>query len=250
LLSVLGLVVQGLGYIKDIFDSRDMPLEHAELSRDLPLSLLPSHDIGPLYQDGKSCVGASAAQAYRICETLAGRPCPELSAAYIYWGAKFLGSGNPERDSGSQVRNGIKALIKFGAPPASVWPMSYPNIFKRPTLKASMQAFDIRGVRGYYRIPAGDVDGIRTALASKCAVIGGFDIDRAFIDPKGPELAPNPRGPFVGGHAFVIDGYRADGSFSIQNSWRGWRGNQLGASRCFITEEFAAAGQDIWAVQT
>lgn len=242
------LLVKGLGYIQDLLDMRDKWLDEAELPNDLPRVVIPTHNLPPLYQVGNSCT-ARVVHCYRIAETYAGRPCPELSGLYNYWGSRSLWGGTG-RDGGSHVRDAIKALIKYGAPPASVWPETWLNVQARPSLKASAQAFKIRGIRGYYRIANEDVGGIRQAIANNCAVIAGWDIDADFMRSNGPIIVGKCRGPIVGGHAMILDGYRQDGTFDLQNSWQGWRGYPLGPSRALVSEEFVAAAKDIWVVRT
>lgn len=102
----------------------------------------------------------------------------------------------------------------------------------------------MRGVRGYYRIDDGDVDGVRRAIAAGHAVVAGWDIDRAFQDPKPRTIGPIV-GPIIGGHAMVLDDYMSDGTFGLLNSWgAGWQ--SLGRAR--VTEAFVAQSRDSWAI--
>ena len=239
------LIVQGLGYIRDLVDPRDRLLQEAELSRDLPREVLPRHGLEPRDQAGQSCTG-SIVLAYQISEVLKGRNCPGLSAQYNYRGARFLG-GLLNRDGGATLRDAAKALVKYGAPPEELFPDTLLNVYRAPSLAASKAAFKIRGIRGYYRIPEGDTNGVRVAIANDAPVIAGWDVDAAFLARRGRSLIDAVNDAIVGKHASILDSYYQDGSYGLLNSWgKTWRDN----GRVRVTENFVGKAFDLWAIVT
>lgn len=236
--KVLQFVHYGSGWLLDILDTRDHWYER--LNGRGPLEVLPKHGLPPLYQVGNSCAGR-VVHALRISLVNHGRNCPELSALYNYHGSRFLRvGGSPTKDEGTTIRDSIKALVKYGAPESSFWPEVVGNVNRKPSLAASRMAIQ-RGLKGYYRVPAGDTDRIRAAIAEGYAVIAGWDLS-SHVTARSVSVLTEAHLGRSFGHAMVIDGYTKGGSFCIVNSWRGWGSHGTAVA----TEGFVAAAKDVW----
>lgn len=239
----------GLGCLPDPEDSRDRPLGvllGALADSPPPASAsVRSPLVGPKNQAGtNSCTGMGASQGLREAFLFRGVECPELSALFPY----FLGRaefGGERSDAGSYCRTTLKAVMRFGCAAESVWPFGAGKVNRQPSWGAFRSGHDLKGMRGYYRITGGDVDGVRRAIADGRPVVGGWEVDRAFTETSGPLVIGGALGPVIGSHAVVIDGYGGDGTFDLLNSWgSSWRNN----GRAFVTEEFIARGRDLWAI--
>jgi hypothetical protein len=149
-------------------------------------------------------------------------------------------------DNGTGVRYTIKAAKRFGLTLESVWPMRPAYVNRKPGWNAYRMAHDRHGVRGYYRIPRGDVDSVRRAIASGWPVVAWWVIDQAFKSSKGPTvIGPCDLTKRAGNHCMLIPSYYDNGDLGLLNSWgAGWRHN----GRQRVTEAFVAEGRDLWAI--
>jgi hypothetical protein len=112
-----------------------------------------------------------------------------------------------------------------------------------PGRLARRSAHDLRGPRGYYRIDPYP-DDVRRAIAAGFPVIGGFPVDRAFVDYRGQGVLTSARSR-LGLHAIVLSGYERDSTFNGPGSWGfiyGRNGHHV------VDEEFVRTGIDLWAL--
>lgn len=243
------------GYLQDVPDARDK-LIGALISGEGPINVAPprrkppTHGLGPMYQAGNSCTGRCVL-GYQIGEVYHGREAPRFSASANYFQSRSFWGGQ-DRDQGSRPRDAMRAMAKYGLCLEQDWPENWFNINRAPSLKAMAKAFSLRGVHGYFRIPDGDVDAIRRVIAAEFCVGGGWAVGERFKNYKeGDGTLPKPNDVSAGmGHYWLIDGYEANGDAHGLNSWPGWGGNSYGPSRMLISEEFLAAGKDMWAIVT
>lgn len=183
-----------------------------------------------------SCLGQSAAQAYRLASLSKGIPCPELSGLFPYKLGRAA-IGIEDTDGGMTLGATLTAVKRFGIATEADWPFSVIKVNARPTAKALQGAFDRRGLRGYYVIGSSDTDGVRRALAAGLPVIGCFPIDAYFGINTGSSLIDRPLGQ-TGYHAMVIEDYGPDGTFGILNHYgEDWRDG----GRCRFTERYLQA---------
>ena len=240
---------RGCGCIEDKPNYRDWWLSSSDLDTTPPAQYLPRHGLGPLYQVGNSCTGR-VVQAYRIGEKNQGRHVRELSGLHNYWLSRYR-VGLHSRDNGSYIREGMAALMKYGAAPASLWPETRWRIQLRPSQLAQRSAHKLRGARGYYRLNPANLDDMRRVLASGYAIAAGWRVDNAFLDNSGKPLIEEIKNPVKSlGHMPLIDGYRSDGLFHMLNSWEGWRGTEHSLSSAWVTEGFMLQAYSPWAVIT
>lgn len=240
---------RGLGYKQDRPDSRDHAFSlHPAAALALPISA--SIDVATVEPKDQlatsSCVGNCWAQALRLAYLARGLVCPELSAAYVYRLARNIDGTNG--DEGSYLRSGAAAVQRLGCAPEASWPLREETINDQVPFSAQHAGFDRKGSRRYYRIPAGDSDSVRRALAARLPVVGGWQVDHAFVEGDGRGLIDvQDQTSLAGGHAIAIVGYAADGTFTLINSWGPFFGLY---GRFQVTEGFVESGTDLWALDT
>jgi len=184
-----------------------------------------------------ACLGFSAAQAFRLACLKKNIDCPDLSGLFPYKLGR-ASMGLEDTDAGMSFEAMGTAVTRFGLCSEAAWPFNLDRINARPSGTALHDAYDRRGLRGYYSIDAADVDGVRRALAKGIPVIGAWQVDQAFEEDDGPTLIDAPTGAIAGNHAMVIEDYAADGSFGILNHYDiNWRDH----GRCRFTERYVRA---------
>lgn len=236
----------GTGCLPDRVDLRDIHIGAVGLPTTPPDVCLPRHGLMPLYQEGNSCTGRIV-QAFRIGEVNHGRECPELSGLHNYWLSRWLWGGQ-NRDSGSTIRDAVKALVAHGAATSAAWPESVWKVQSKPSAAAQRTAHKLRGLRGYYRLDQRNHTEIRQVLASGFAVFGGWRVNREFTNAGGPRTIDAIRSPDIAlGHAWIIDGYDRE-RYHMMNSWLNWRGTEHSPSSAWMTRAFAAQAIDMWAI--
>lgn len=259
--------MRGLGYRRDAHDARDrlFAAHHVAAAPLVEFATIDRGEVNPKNQGGtSSCCGNGSTQILRLSALHAGIDCPDLAARFAYRMALNLDGVNV--DDGTEVRQAVKALTLFGACPESDMPMSDAAILDQPTFRAERDAFDRRGLRGYYRIADGDVDGIRRANAAGFGVVGGWNVTNAFCSADGKSVIDAQKGAMAGGHCMGIVGFGSSadwekrystfrpGSSSsllgrIIGSWGGDADTQYGYNgRIFVTAAFLEQATDLWAL--
>lgn len=236
---------KGVGCKPDVVDPRD----RMAAALGLPTTPPPSADLTPwvlgLLDQGatNSCVAQAWTLALRICDARRGFALRLAdSRLFHYWNSRAL-DGEPGIDDGTRLRSCAKAIIKYGRPPETIWPFSVLKVNRKPSIGAYRHGFDDRGNHGYYRVALADVDAVKRLLASGIPVLGGWAIDDGFGGYNGQGVV-RPGGKSWGGHAMVLTGYYADGTFKLANSW----GRKYGRDGYAIVDEsFLRKGYDGWA---
>lgn len=251
-MGILGSLLgrRGFGYLPDADDARDLRLGALlgglATSEPPPSASLRHRDVGPKDQGPtESCTGQAWAQALRLAWLRQGVACPELSALAIYfWGRAE--HGEQHLDAGSYLRTAGAAVMRYGAAAESAWQFRSVAVNRQPPWQAYRSAYDRRGMRGYYRVSPGDVDGVRRAIAAGFPVVGGWRVNEEFVAWNGRGTIPAQSGRLVGGHALPIVGYAPDGTFDLLNSWGGGWGQN---GYAIVDEGFIRQGFDLWAVK-
>lgn len=194
-----------------------------------------SADVGPKWQSATdACLGMSIAQAFRLSCLKRGIPCPDLSGLFPYKLGR-ASMGMEDQDVGMSFEAGAAATERFGLCSEAVWPFSIMTVNSRPTGTALHDAYDRRGLRGYYAIDRDDVTSVRQALAKGITVVGAWAVDQMFLRDAGTVLIDTPDRDIAGNHAMVIEDYAPDGTFGILNHYGdSWRDG----GRCRFTEQY------------
>lgn len=243
--SMLG--TKGYGYKPDLPDSRDLLLSvHLGTALAPPKGSVRNDKVKPKDQKAtSSCTGQGTSQAFRLACLKAGVDCPDLSALFPYDLGRSI-EGAEHVDGGAVIRDVIKAGVQWGFADESAWPFLVSKVNTAPSIKAYKSAYDRRGAHKYHRINAGDVNGVRLAIAAGYPVVAGWNLARAFEDWNGRGVIGAQKAPYVGGHCMAITDYAPDGTFGLLNSW----GIAYGIDGyALVTSAFIEQASDIWAVQ-
>ncbi len=230
---------RGFGCLPAPFEAPHLDALIGLASDDLPASAsIQSPFVQPKYQSStNSCLGQSAAQAYRTTSLAHGIPCPDLSGLWSYKLGRAA-MGIEDVDGGMTLSATLAAVQRFGIASEEAWPFRLMKVNARPSPAAFRDAYDRRGLRGIHAIGRDDDVGVRRAIARKYAVIGCFGIDAYFSLDSGPELIDLPIGQIIGYHAMVIEDFASDGSFGLLNHYGdSWRNN----GRCRFTRRYVQA---------
>ena len=178
----------------------------------------------PCYDQGKlgSCTANAIAGAIQFLEEKEGENVPVMpSRLFIYYNERSI-EGTVGTDSGAQLRDGIKSVVKQGFCPETMWPYDISNFTDRPSPGCYQYALKDR-VSQYLRLTQASLP-LLTCLASGYPFVFGFTVYESFESPQvrqsGVVNVPHPSETVVGGHAVVACGY--DGTqrrFLVRNSW-------------------------------
>lgn len=219
--------IDGAGVTRKLTAFRDFP-DIRDRFYEPPLIALQSEFAAPpeliiLDQGGEgACTGFATASALNLLRQRQGPLLPEdcVSPRMLYEMARLHDEWEGKAYQGSSVRGAIKGFFHNGvcrekdAPyraGESHWSLSVEQAkIARQTILGS-----------YYRLRPILVD-YHAALQQAGAIVVSADIHDGWSTPKRGHIGPSSRS--LGGHAFTIVGYDADG-FIVQNSWgREWGG--------------------------
>lgn len=258
------MTVRSFGYKPDPHDPRDLPFAARRVAAS-PVPETSDVDIWNVLAKDQlgtsSCVGNAVAGGVRRAFAFAGVDCPELSARATY--RTCLNLDGSSEDGGTFLRSGVRAVQKLGACSERVFPFSEDGILNPLSVDAIQDAADRGGLRGYYRIASGDVDGVARALGAGFPVVAGWDVSQAFASGDGRGVIEAQTGPIAGGHALCLVGhgpsemfeplmpqFRPNGKhwsrlYRVLNSWGPFWGYD---GRFLATPEFVAQARDVWAL--
>jgi C1A family cysteine protease len=214
---------QRYGWVADQPDIEDhLLLVHPAIA--LPPSVDLREQCPPVYDQGElgSCVANAVAAAMEFDQHRQSLPEYVPSRLLIYYNARAE-EGTIPRDSGARVRDGIKALAKYGACPEALWPY-IPDMFAaRPPAKCYNEAF-LHKAFGYRRIPIHHVHAMKATLASGLPFVFGFYVYSSFesdeVASSGVMPMPVKGEEFLDGHCVMAVGYDDEKQMLIcRNSW-------------------------------
>jgi C1A family cysteine protease len=165
---------------------------------------------------------AGVLQFDEIKEKKNGQSTP--SRLFIYYNERVI-EGTVKSDSGAQLRDGVKTVVRQGICPESVWPYNISKFaVKPPTLAYKDGAKD--KATHYLRLTQ-VANQLKGCLASGYPFVFGFTVYQSF---EGPDVAktgivpmPSPSETVLGGHAVCAVGYD-DASNASSSATRGDRG--------------------------
>jgi C1A family cysteine protease len=216
----------GLGWKRDRLDFRDRTLCLSHAPDFAPASDLRSL-MPPVYDQGQtnSCVANATAAAFEFVRKAQGLPDWTPSRLFIYWQARSY-EGATTSDSGSEIRDGVKAVANIGAVPEWDWPFDPANINVEPTSTLFTEAQHAKLIQ-YATVPQ-TLGSITNCLVHHGPVIFGSSVFAAIeseeVAKTGVIPFPSPTDDPAGGHAMLLVGYQPEQRrFIIRNSWgSGW----------------------------
>ena len=247
---------RGYGWIRDLPDHRD--LHYApKLATVGPLP--PRIDLRPqcppVYDQGHlgSCTANAIAGAIEFDEIRSGSGKSWVpSRLFIYYNEREL-EGTTDSDSGAQIRDGIKVIVKEGVCPESEWPYRVDEFATRPPDSAYRDARHDR-ISSYLRLPQSLVQ-MRACLAEGFPFVFGFTVfsslETVEVTNSGKVPLPRPEDSIVGGHAIVAVGYDdREQHFIFRNSWGdGWGDKGYGyLPYAYLLDPGLAA--DFWTIRS
>lgn len=209
--------------VKDKHDARDRRYNDAR-----PLARPPVVDLSgkcsPVFDQGDlgSCTGNAWAGALEYEENLQQELFVSLSRLYIYYNERLL-DHDTDQDAGAEIRDGIKAIVKYGACEERLWPYDVSQFTVKPSLEAYQEAKQHTAIQ--YASVAQTENAVTHALAAGHPVVFGIMIYDSFESDEVARtgLVPMPdlnTEQCQGGHAVLIVGYDYNKRlFKVRNSW-------------------------------
>lgn len=251
--------IAGLGWIPDVPDRRDL-VYAAPSRRAVPLP--PAVDLRPgcppVQDQGAlgSCTAHALGAAVAYSLGRGARPVGLTpSRLFIYYNERLV-EGTVRVDAGAQLRNGIKVLQKYGAPPEALWPYSdsNPGPFQQRPRAGVFRAAAKHQVTSYHRI-ARVLDVMRGCLAEGFPFVFGVAIYDSFLGDAtartGAVALPGAAEGLLGGHAMLAVGYDdATQRVAFRNSWGATWGDQGYGTIPYAYLLDGDLAADFWTVRT
>lgn len=216
--------VQWYGWVPDLPDQRDkLYAAPARVLRAMPPKVDLRPGCPPVYDQGQlgSCTANGIAAAIEFDRRKLGQKTFTPSRLFIYYNERVI-EGTVNQDAGAQIRDGIKSVVKIGAPPETDWPYDISKYTHRPPARAYADAKkDL--VTSYFRLTQ-TISQMRGCLAGGYPFIFGFTVYESFesdqVAQTGNVPMPGSGERAVGGHAVTAVGYDdSNRRFIIRNSW-------------------------------
>jgi C1A family cysteine protease len=239
-----------IGYIiPDLPDRRDklFKLEVPRVLR-LPKRVDLRSEMSPVEDQGQ--LGSCTANAFAgNLEYLWKKKKKFIDASrlFIYYNERLY-INSTGRDSGANLRDGIKALKKYGVCSETTWPYRISKFKIKPPAPAYKEGLD-RTIEQYLRVLS--IADIKQSLAQKLPVNFGISVYDSFQSPKANKtgIIPDPKkGESVeGGHAMLFVGYDDnDKHFIVRNSWSKYWGDK---GYCYISYDYVDKdASDMWTI--
>jgi C1A family cysteine protease len=242
------------GWVRDLPDARD---HIYSAPRPTAAALPPSVDLtsgfGGVYDQGQlgSCTGNALAGAFEF--DLRKQKLPDFvpSRLFIYYNERRI-EGTIHSDSGAQIRDGVKTLVRQGVCPEPEWPYDIEKFADKPP-KACYTDGLTHQATSYERVPQ-TLEELKGCLAEGYPFVFGFTVYQSFESPEvaktGVVPMPSSKESVLGGHAVVAVGYDdASERFRVRNSWgTGWgQDGYFTMPYAYLTDTGLAA--DFWTLR-
>ena len=178
----------------------------------------------PVFHQGTegSCTGfALMTAAHFLLRTRRVGPDPTVvSPRMFYEMAKRYDEWPGEDYEGSSARGAMKGWHKHGVCSADAWPYVEGATDRELTTSRALDALK-RPLGAYFRVNQRDLVSLHSAITEAGVIFATAMIHEGWREPNADGYIAQAK-PTIGGHAFVLVGYNADG-FWVQNSWgAGW----------------------------
>lgn len=246
------------GWIPDLPDHRDRKYSELRPQSRLLKALaspkavyLHADNLPRVYNQGNlgSCVGHGVGEhcAYTLdylYERTDGKQPGDLSRLFAY----YIARQHKDQDEGAYIRDGVKAIAKYGICDEKYWPYDERRWAQMP----SKEAFDNAATRSkaveYFRLET--VSDIIDCLAQGFPVVYGMVLFDSFmlVGKDGEVSMPTKRERPVGGHCMLIIGYsKKKKAFYVRNSWGPDWGNN---GNCWVPFQYIQEyADDFWTIR-
>jgi C1A family cysteine protease len=144
------------------------------------------------------------------------------SRLFIYYGEREI-ENTVFQDSGAEIRDGIKFIVKKGVCPESMWEYDISKFTQKPP----QECYDVAArhtVESYMSLDNRDINQLKQCLADGFTFSFGFTVYESFESPEVAKtgIVPMPKitERTLGGHAQLACGYDDSiNSFIVRNSW-------------------------------
>ncbi len=212
------------GWVRDLPDARDRIYSTPPATLTAPP---PSVDLRPeccpVFDQGKlgSCTANALSGAFEFDLRKQGLADFTPSRLFIYYNERRI-EGTVGTDSGAQIRDGVKTLVKQGVCTEDEWPYDITQFTSQPGAACYTAAKQNRAT-SYSRVPQ-SLAQLKGCLAEGYPVVFGFTVYDSFETPgvakTGVVPMPTTGETVLGGHAVVAVGYDdASQRFTVRNSW-------------------------------
>lgn len=212
------------GWIRDKKDPRDLMLKKKFVC--MPTIVPEQVDLrqwcSPVEQQEElgSCTANALVGALEFLEIKEKGEYTDLSRLFVYYNERVI-EGTVLEDAGAQIRDGIKALKRWGVAPHVLWPYEVDSFMDRPS-KAAFEEAKKHRIQSYFRIFT--LNDMKTALATGFPFVFGFVVFSGFMTETvmrtGIGQMPHENEDIEGGHAVLAVGYdNKEQRFLVRNSW-------------------------------
>lgn len=213
------------GWRADAPDHRDFKYSApTPVLQDLPAAVDLRSGMPPIddQEDLGSCTAQAIAAACEYADKKFGTDkVTKPSRLFVYYNERLI-EGTVEYDSGAQLRDGMKAINRYGYPDEKSWPYDIRKFRRKPTQSVYVEAKrDL--ITQYSSVPQ-DAAHLKGCLAEGFPVIFGFTVYEGFesdiLAKTGIMSMPLHSEATLGGHAVLMVGYDdAKKMWLVRNSW-------------------------------
>jgi C1A family cysteine protease len=243
------------GWRPDLPDHRDKPYA-AKMKAEAPKALPEHVDLRKacpkVYDQGQlgSCTANALAGAYQYNRRKQKQDDFVPSRLFIYYNERVL-EGTVTSDAGAYIRDGIKVLGKYGAPPEELWAYDIGKFANEPPPAAFAVGKYFQAVQ-YFRVNHTKISEIRGCLAAGFPIVFGFSVYSSIekAAKSGDIPMPSLKDTLEGGHAVLAVGYdHGEKRIIFRNSWgTGWGDKGYGTLPYdYVANENLA--DDFWTVR-